>query len=165
MEIHYELTEKDFLEAFAVHRDRNPTSKLIRVVLFWGLIAFAAVMLYGIVQAGGTTSALPLLLLAILWLAVLEVYPRWFMRRQYTKQPGARGPRTLTLDDSGTHWKWSGGSSDVEWKNYTASVEGKNQILFYTSPAGFEILPKRAMATEQLDELRKLLQQNIQTGK
>lgn len=165
MEIQYELTKKDFLEAFAAHRDRNPTSKLIRVVLFWGLIAFAAVMFYSFVQADRAMSALPLLLGAILWLVALGMLQRSFIGRQYTKQPGARGPRTITLDDSGTHWKWSGGSSDVEWKNYTAWVEGKSQILFYTSPAGFEILPKRAMATEQLDELRTLLQQNIHTRK
>jgi len=59
----------------------------------------------------------------------------------------------------------TGGAGDIEWKNYIRSVEGKNQILFYTSPACFNILPKRAVAEEQLRELRDLLKQNIRPGK
>jgi len=68
------------------------------------------------------------------------------------------------LDSSGAHRRWNGGSADVEWRNYIRSVEGKNQILFYTSPACFNILPKRALAVEQLSELRELLKQNIQVS-
>jgi hypothetical protein len=67
------------------------------------------------------------------------------------------------LDASGAHWRWNGGSSDVEWKNYIRSVEGKNQILFYTSPACFNILPKRTIGAEQLGELRSLLNQKVQS--
>jgi hypothetical protein len=85
----------------------------------------------------------------------------WTMRRQFRKQPGAHGPRKVLLDSSGAHWRWNGGSADVEWKNYIRSVEGRNQILFYTSPACFNIVPKRALETEQLSEVREMLKQNI----
>ena len=74
-------------------------------------------------------------------------------------------PEDLTLDASGAHWRWNGGSSDVDWKNYIRWAEGRNQILFYTSPACFNILPKRAIAAEQLNEIRSLLNQNIQVAK
>ena len=69
------------------------------------------------------------------------------------------------LDASGAHWKWNGGSSDVEWRNYIRSVEGTDQILFYTSPVCFNILPKRAIGPQQLAEVRGVLQQNIQGKK
>ena len=108
---------------------------------------------------------LPFFGLVVMWLGILWVLPWWLMRRQFLRQPGAHGPRTAVLDDSGTHWRWNGGSSDVEWRNYIRSVEGNNQILFYTSPACFNILPKRALAAEQLNELRELLKQRIPTGK
>ncbi len=108
---------------------------------------------------------LPFFVLVVIWIGVLWVLPWWMMRRQFSGQPGAHGPRTLTLDATGAHWRWDGGSSDVEWKNYIRSVEGKNQILFYTSPACFNIVPKRAIAAGQLGELRSLLSQNIQTRK
>ena len=55
------------------------------------------------------------------------------MRRQFLQQAGAHGPKTLTLNASGASWKWNGGASDIEWKNYTQ----------YTSPAWFNIPPKR----------------------
>jgi len=57
------------------------------------------------------------------------------MRRQFLQQPGAHGPKTLTLNASGARWKWNGASSDIEWKNY----------IRYTSPACFDILPKRGI--------------------
>jgi len=107
-------------------------------------------------------NLLPLLGLVIAWVATLWILPRRTIRRQFLKQPGAHGPRTLLLDSTGVHWRWNGGSSDVEWKNYIRSVEGKNQILFYTSPACFNILPKRALAADQLDEIRVLLKQHVQ---
>jgi len=69
------------------------------------------------------------------------------------------------LDASGAHWRWDGGSSDVEWKNYIRSAEGKNQILFYTSPACFNLLPKPVLAAEQLTEIQSLVQQNLQPRK
>jgi len=108
---------------------------------------------------------LPLLGLVIAWIAIIWILPRWSMRRQFLKQPGAHGPRTLLLDSTGAHWRWDGGSSDVEWRNYILSVEGKNQFLFYTSPACFNILPKRALAAAQLSEIRELLKQNIHIPK
>ncbi|MGO8793202.1 MAG: YcxB family protein [Candidatus Sulfotelmatobacter sp.] len=87
----------------------------------------------------------------------------WSARRQFLKQPGAHGLRTVLFDDLGAHWRWNGGSSDIEWKNYVRSLEGLNQILFYTSPACFNILPKRSLSPDQLNELRTLLAQQIQT--
>jgi hypothetical protein len=85
----------------------------------------------------------------------------WSARRQFLKQPGARGARTVLFDDIGAHWRWNGGSSDIEWKNYVRSVEGKNQILLYTSPACFNIVPKRALGKEDLIRVLALLRQRI----
>jgi len=40
-------------------------------------------------------------------------------------------------------------------------IEGKNQILPYTSPACFNILPIRALMPEQVADLRGMLKQYI----
>lgn len=166
MEIAYELTQNDFTEAYTAHRSRNSAIKWTRTIAFWLVIAFASFVFYGSMKARNTMSLLPFFFLAILWLAVFRgIIPRWYMRRQYTKQPGAHGPRKLMLDASGAHWQWNGGSADVEWRNYIRSLEGANQILFYTSPSCFNILPKRALNPAQLSELRALLAQNIRTEK
>jgi hypothetical protein len=165
MEIAYELTQNDFTEAFRVHRQRNSAVKGLLVVVFWMGIAFASHVLYGAVRAHDTIRLLPLSFLVILWIIVVEIFPRWNVRRQFTKQPGAHGPKKRMLDASGAHWRWNGGSAGGEWRNYTRSIEGAHQILFYTSPSCFNILPKQALNPDQLAELRALLAQNIRKGK
>jgi|SRR5450631_958642 len=100
--------------------------------------------------------------LIALWLAIIAGLPAWWSaRRQFLKQPGARGARTVLFDGAGAHWHWNGGSSDIEWKNYVRSVEGKNQFLLYTSPACFNIIPKRAVGQQKLCEVRNILKQNV----
>jgi hypothetical protein len=112
-------------------------------------------------NAQAARGVLPGVGFALMSIGFVRLYPRWSMQRQFHKQPGAHGPRTLMLDGAGAHWRWNGGSSDIEWKNYIRYVEGNSQFLFYSSPACFNILPKRAIASEQLNELRELLKQNI----
>ena len=166
MQIAYELTQRDFTEAYVVHKNNKAWSKWFRRIFISIAGLATAIILLGFLikpSVQAAKSLLPFFGLAVMWIAILWFLPRWTMQRQFLKQPGAHGPRTVLLDASGAHWRWNGGSSDIEWKNYIRSAEGKNQILFYTSPACFNILPKRAIAGEQIGELRTLLEQNIQT--
>ena len=148
MQITYELTKHDFIEAYSAHRNRSAVRMWIRRIFLWGLCLVAVFILFGFLVKPSVQSAkglMPFFAVVIMWVLILAFLPRWTMGRQFTKQPGAHGPRTLLLDSSGAHWRWNGGSSDVEWKNYIRSVEGKNQFLLYTSPACFNILPKRVL--------------------
>lgn len=165
MQISYELTKEDFSESYVAHRNGRALSKWSRRIFVWLAGLCTAIVLLVFLMKPSVQAArdlLPFLALVIAWVAILWIFPRWSMQRQFLKQPGAHGPRTLLLDLTGAHWRWNGGSSDIEWKNYIRSIEGKNQILFYTSPACFNILPKRALAAAQLSEIRELLKQNIQ---
>ena len=162
MEITYELTQEDFTESFAAHRNRRPVMRWIRWTIAWILIVASALVLFGSIRTGNTKTLLPFFLIVAMWLVILAGGPLWWSaRRQFLKQPGARGPRTVLFDDIGAHWRWNGGSSDVEWKNYVRSVEGKNHILLYTSPACFNIVPKRALGKEDLVSVLALLKQRI----
>lgn len=168
MEISYELTQRDFSEAYTVHRNRMNWKKWVRRVFISIAGLFTAVVLFGFLLNPSWEQGkalMPLFVLVPMWIAVLWLLPWWLMRRQFVQQPGAHGPRTLTLNDGGASWKWSGGSSAIEWKNYIRFTEGRNHVLFYTSPACFNILPKRALNPDQLGELRALLEQNIRTEK
>jgi hypothetical protein len=168
MQITYELTLKDFKEAYADHRNGKALTKWAVRLFTVMLVVMAAVTVFGFVLKSFTEAArmaTPLLILIAFYVAVLWVFPSWSLKLQFRRQPGAQGPRTLTLDDTGVHWRWSGGVSDIEWKNYIRALEGKNQILFYTSPAAFNMLPKRALTDEQLAEVRQLLTQHIPATK
>ena len=164
MEITYELSEKDFVEAYKTHCSHGPSSKWRRAILYFCVVLFlSAFILYVIASHSDSdfTSYVPLLALAIAWFIVIRWLQRSGMKRQFRDQPGAQGPRTVTFDADGTHWRWNGGSADIEWKNYIRWVEGKGQILLYRSPASFEILPTRALQPEQVAELREMLGREI----
>jgi YcxB-like protein len=168
MQITYELNEKDFVEAYSVHRNRRSFMKWAYRIFFWIIVALASVIFISFLVQPNTQAGkdlLRFLALVLFWIILLWALPRWTMRRQYRNQPGAKGPRTLLLDAEGAHWRWNGGSADVVWKNYIRWVEGKHQILFYTSPACFNILPTREVQSAQLTEIREMLKQNIQGAK
>ena len=164
MQIDYELKQSDFIDSFAAHRSRNIFSKwLIRLLMSFAIIV-AVFLAFGLIvrpNAQDTKNLMPFFGLILMWVGVLWGLPRWSARRQFLKQPGAQGQRSVLMDDSGIHWRWNGGSSDIAWKNYVRSLEGKKQFLLYTSPACFNIIPKRALAPERLLELRTLLKQYI----
>jgi hypothetical protein len=164
MQIAYQLSESDFSEAYAAHRNRTPLRRWSRRIVFWCLVVIAVLLLAVLLidhNAQAVNNFLPAFGLALLWITLIWALPRWGMRGQFRKQPGAHGPRSLKLDAAGAHWRWNGGTGDIEWRNYIRWVEGENQILFYTSPACFNILPKRTLSPEQLGELREVLKQNV----
>jgi len=164
MRIDYELTQRDFVESFSAHRNRNRIRKWLRWLSRSVLLLFAVFIALGFIikpNAQDAKNLAPFFGLICLWMGILWVTPRWNARKQFLKQPGAQGPRSVLLDASGVHWRWNGGSSDIAWKNYVQALEGKNQFLLYTSPACFSIIPKRALTQEGLLEFQGLLKQNI----
>jgi hypothetical protein len=162
MQIDYELKQSDFIDSFAAHRNRNILTKwLIRLLMSLAIIV-AVFLAFGAVgpNAQDTKNLMPFFGLILMWVAVLWSLPRWSARRQFLKQPGTQGQRSVLIDDSGIHWRWNGGSSDIAGKNYVRSLEGKKQFLLYTSPACFNIIPS-ASWLQGLLELRAILKQNI----
>jgi hypothetical protein len=166
MQIDYELRQDDFIDSFAAHRSRNIFSKwLVRLLMSFAIFV-ALILAFGLIvkpNSQDTKNLMPFFGLILLWVGVLWGLPKWNARKQFLKQPGAQGRRSALIDDAGIHWRWNGGSSDIAWKNYVRSLEGKKQFLVYTSPACFNIIPKRALTPEKLIELRDLLKQNIST--
>lgn len=167
MQISYQLTGRDFVEAFRTHRNRTPFRKWwwrisIATIVIAGLVLFVSAIYSG---KRSTNSLLQVFGLALTYVVLLWLLRRWNIRRQFRKQPAAHGPRTVILDADGTHIRWDGGSNDVAWKNYIRWTEGPNQIILYTSPACFGILSTRTLQPAQVAELREILKQNIHAVK
>jgi hypothetical protein len=51
----------------------------------------------------------------------------------------------VLLNENGMRWVWKGGDSNVSWDSYIRFLESKGHFLLYTSPACFNILPKRVL--------------------
>jgi hypothetical protein len=168
MEIQYQLTQKDFYEALVIHRNKVSLKRWpfrIVALFFVGMLLFGSYDI--VVRQGdkGLASYAPFFAFTALWVALLWWSPRWSARVQFRKQPSVQGSRSVTVDASGTHSRWDGGSADVEWKNYVRFVEGRNLFLIYTSPACFGMVPKRAFDEPGLATFRNLLQENIPTSR
>jgi YcxB-like protein len=164
MQVTYELAQKDFFESFVAHRNRNTITKWFIRLLVSVLLLVSALGLIGVLLTHDSqmlSNFAPLFALLVVWAVLLWGTPWWAARRQFTKQPAAHGAKTVLLDSLGVHWRWNGGSSDVEWRNFIRWVESKNEFLLYSSPACFNIVPKRAFTSEQLAEMRSFLSDNI----
>jgi hypothetical protein len=164
MEIPYQLTQRDFYDSIIAHRNRNVFSKwLYRLNKALALAGLALVIIFGvsvIPYAEWPSSYVPLFLLCIFIACLLWISPRLIAGSQFSKQPAVQGPRTVLIDSVGAHWRFNGGSSEHEWKNFVRVLETKTHFLFYSSPASFNPVPKRALTPEQMAEFRALLLQH-----
>jgi len=168
MTITYELRQEDFYKAFAAHRNSKTFSKWARRIILAMAGLITAVVLIGLLirpSAEALIADMPFFIVMTFWVVMLLVLPRWNARKQFIGQPAAKGARTLTMDQTGVHWRWDGGSADVEWKNFIRSVESESLILLYTSPACFNVVPKRSLSAEELNSVRATIQQNIPVQK
>jgi hypothetical protein len=145
VEITYKLTQRDFFDSMIAHRNRSRLAKWsFRIMLSIALLAGAIGIIALVTQPTSQLSinAIILIALAIFWALCKWAAPWWSARNQFRKQPSAQGPRILMLDSTGTHWRWDGGTADVEWKNVIRYLEGKNEFLLYSSPAAFNMVPE-----------------------
>jgi hypothetical protein len=165
MTLTYELVQRDFYEAFIAHRNRSAWTKwFLRFMVLVLILAIGSIVLGAVLVRDfhfAKNNAFSLLVLAVFWIFFLWGQPWLAAKNQFGKQPSAQGPRTMLLDGVGTHWKWNGGSADIEWKNFVRFHETKNQFLLYSSPACFNIIPKRALTADQINTFRKLVAENM----
>ena len=160
MEITYELTQKDFFDSIIAHRNARWS---FRIALGIALLSGAVFVVVIVAQPAlrTTTNAVTTVALIAFLVLCTWIAPWRAARNQFRRQPSAHGPRTLTLDSKGMHWRWDGGAADVEWKNVTRYLEAKDGFLLYVSPAVFNMVPKRALSASQLNDLRSLLAAHV----
>ena len=167
MEVTYELTQRDFFDSLIAHRNRSAFAKwtfrlIVSIVLIFAAGGLVSVAVHRDTQTLSTFA--PLFGLAVIWGALMWGSPWWAARNQFLKQPAAQGPRRMLVDSAGVHWRWNGGSGDIEWKNFIRLLETKNQFLLYSSPACFNIVPKRALSPDLMVFFRKVVAENLPSG-
>lgn len=163
IQITYALSQRDFFESLIAIRNCKPWAK-------WGYRAASALLVclsvFSVLRSPRSQSAslIPLMSLLALWAFLLWASPWLSARTQFLKQPSVQRQRTVSFEGDAVIWHWDGGSIVVEWKTYTRWIESKNQIVLCSSVIQSGIVPKRALNTEQLPELRTLLTQKIGAG-
>jgi hypothetical protein len=164
MQLSYELTEQDFLEAQLFHRNRS-RAFLFLVAVMGIFAAFSAYNCLSRPQSDAISCLLPLVIVLAFWALALWWLPKRRPRSLYRNQPGVHGPMSLIVDDEGIQEKGALASSQAKWQSLIRWRETKNTFMIYPSPCTFYAVPKRAFTPEQLDEFRALLGNNVKPPK
>jgi hypothetical protein len=88
---------------FLAHRERTAVLKWRYRLLCGSLFLLPAIGLLALATDPHAkfVTIIPLFVLAAIWGVLIWGAPWWSARSQYLQQPGAQGPRTMTLDGSG----------------------------------------------------------------
>jgi len=166
-----EIGEADLVAAQRlILRDslRNPSGRWKQLLLWIAATAFFAMILFGEVP-GGLAGAVALSALGSLLLVfslpvliVLLLGPR-AARRNFRVVPAFQAPLHYRWDEEGFTSETVSGHSMNRWPSYRRWLENDRLLLLWPHPATYQVLPKRALEPEQVEDLRRFLSQPIGT--
>jgi len=87
--------------------------------------------------------------------------PRHVARKMITGSPSASLPYTVEMSEDGLNFRTSASESRLTWDLITGWAEVDRVFALFPSPISFLPIPKRALAHDQQDELRTLLQRKV----
>lgn len=165
MTIDFQFTLDDYRNAFRTHF-RTGASAWMRWMLRFCLVVGVVFLLIGIlfVVTGqrALNVALPPFVFGAFWVWIgAGGSYRLSAKNQFSRSPMLREPRRMEFSENGIKTDAGLASSEVSWKAFIRYVESKDSFLLYTSPACFNIIPKRALQPGQVDALRRLLNGNV----
>lgn len=154
--IRYRATEEDGLNA--MRATSIPSWGMFLFVLLLGLLFLVGIYLvnHNLPVAGW----LWLVMSAVIGIAVYEV-PRFQVKRNLRNSPSAQGEIVFALDDEGTVTTFPTGESRLNWQAYTRYKETGSMFLLFVSPHRYMSIPKRAMTTQEIEDLRALVNARI----
>jgi hypothetical protein len=163
MEISYQLTEDDYRQGYKAFR-RRKTFSLWATRIGWVLlfITLAEALFESIFGLDRSFPILALLWgLVAFWAYCLWYAPRYAARKMITGSPSASLPHIAEMSEDGLYFRTSGGESRLTWNLIIGWVEVERVFALFLSPLTFFPIPKRALTSQQQDELRRLLNNNI----
>jgi hypothetical protein len=165
MIVRFQFTLDDYRNAFRAHYRKGAsafTRWMLIVVLAIGVLLLLISLLFVITGQRALNVVLPPFLLGAfwIWIGMGKTY-MLSAKSQFAKNPVLREPRRVEFSDAGVKTDAGIASSQVGWKAFLRFVESSETFLLYTSPACFVIVPKRVLQTEQVSELRRLLQTHV----
>jgi YcxB-like protein len=165
MTIDFQFTPDDYRDAFKTHYRKGAsvfTRWTLRLLVVVGVIfLLMGILLFATGQRAINIWLVPSLIGAFwIWVGMGGSYQR-SAKKQFAKNPTLREPRRIEFTNDGVKTDAGIASSQMSWKAYLRFVESKDAFLLYSSPACFNIVPKRVLQPAQVDELRALLQRKI----
>src|ERR1700720_216910 len=149
MAIEYEMSEQDFMDAQKLAFRHLPNRRIrwiFRIVPFWGLFLFLAVV-WNVVRSGFTwnNGLITPLVLGLLFLGSPLLMNQAY-RKVFRKSAIFRGQRSLAVDETGLTFSAPTLSVQLKWNSIQSFVEDDTSFVFYQSGLIFHVLPKRQLS-------------------
>jgi hypothetical protein len=100
-------------------------------------------------------------MLAVLLIGFYWLCPYYSARKQFSGSPSAKLLINVEASEDGLHFKTDESDSSTTWRTFVKWRERKTVFVLFSSPVVFYVLPKRAFAPEQVEELREMLKRNV----
>ena len=160
MNITYQLTLDEYQKAVAFHHKtgRRP----IMLAIYAGLATF--IILVG-TDFSNTREVLTNIFAAFFSIAFYIVFIRvitdFKAKRIYSKSPILSNEVTLHISGKGIKQDKKTSSDILPWDMFTKWKKNDSFYLVYANPRYFNVIPKRAMNTQQAEELESYLTKYI----
>lgn len=158
MEVQYQCNLDDYDEAVKAHRPVQVKLGALVILLMLVVAAEAVLGKLGFRQETITLVGLVLISASVLLTAVLRPF---LVRKGFQDHPNFGREQVLRIDEDGFHSKNEVQQSDTHWRAYLGWRETRNLFVLYLGKSLFQVIPKRAFSSEELGDLRQLLQNKL----
>lgn len=162
MRIEYEIAEQDFVNAqhLAVRNSPNFFVRLNRLGLpLFGLALFLF-WVYTVVQQGFSLRLIPGLIFCLFFMAIPLLSQRAW-KNSYAKSTAMHGRLSIIVEEEGLHFQGATFSSQVGWSNFSRFFEDQKSFVLYQNQQVINIIAKRTLTPEEIQELRRYFEKNI----
>jgi hypothetical protein len=165
--IKYALEPRDYAALAIYHctaRTRRHQSTWVRFgfPVLWMLLGVP-----GMLSGRSVYFGIFLIVMGIVWILFLPVWYRGSVRRSMHKSAteglcrGSVGPHELSTTENGITVTNPVMRSDVTWAGVEGVVEEPDYLYIYLGPNAAQILPKRALTSEQARELVQIIRERL----
>ncbi|HEY3767101.1 MAG TPA: YcxB family protein [Candidatus Angelobacter sp.] len=95
------------------------------------------------------------------WFISLPFVMRRGQKKAYANTKSFHGSLAIDADDNGVRIRANGIASQTDWSNFASFFEDDKSFAITQGNSIFHPVPKRFLSTEQVNELRECLKQNI----
>jgi YcxB-like protein len=171
MNIEYEISERDYLQAQRLAIKNHPRLwvRWTRVILpVFGLLLLLGfiiniALIIAVFKRPFSLGSLPAFVIPALFISS-PLLNRRSQKRLYAQSTSLHGRLSLSADLGGMEFAGPSFQSKVDWSVFQSFCEDKDSIVLFQRTLVINIIPKRELNADNIQDLRKILQSRIQSS-
>ena len=162
IELHYTLTQGDYLEAQGVFAKNGGFAARIGVYV---LPTVGMLLIVAAVFNFLNTRNWPATIFGVLWGMFLLFWRRFSLARAFAKEKRLQQQFDVQISDEGIELSNQNGKTLSLWPAIDKFAESNALFMLFCGQRTFHALPKRAFGADQANQFRELLRQKIPSQK